>query len=102
MKSSSTVLIVSFIILVVILVFNSVKINIEFFVCPETNKLPNCEYEEDVSILYLNPPEISTKHPNIDPIKGIEKWKQTKYNCDPDTLDCQYDLQPYTLAPSKA
>lgn len=89
-------LIVSLIILLVILTVNSVKINIEFFACPEPTIFPNCEYEEDVSVLYLNPPDKSVKHQNIDSIKGIEKWKQTKYNCDPVTLDCLYDLQPIT------
>ena len=89
-------LIVSLIILLVILTVNSVKINIEFFACPEPTRVPNCEYVEDASILYLNPPAISTKHANIDPIRGIEKMKQTKFNCDPVTYDCQYDLQPIT------
>ena len=89
-------LIVSLIILLVILAVNSVKINIEFFKCPEPTRFPKCEYEEDTSILYLNPPEISIKNPNIDPIRGTEKMKITKYMCDPVTFDCQYDLQPIT------
>ncbi len=89
-------LIVSLIILLVILAFNSVKINIEFFECPQPTKFPNCEYEQDTSVLYLNPPETSINNPNIDSIKGIEKMILTKYNCDPATFDCQYDLQPNT------
>ena len=97
MKTINFTLIVSLIIVLVILVLNSVKINIEFFVCPESNKFENCEYEEDVSILYLNPPPYSLlKHPTLDSIRGIENGKQTKYNCDPDTLDCEYNLKPNT------
>ena len=84
---------VSLIIILVILAFNSVKINIEFFGCPEPTKFPNCVYEKDVNILYLNPPN-PTDNPKIDSIRGIEKGKQTKYNCDPDTFDCEYNLQP--------
>ena len=85
---------VSLIILVVILVLYSVKINIDYFACPDPTKFPNCIYEEDVSVLYLNPPDSSLKHPNIDSIRGIEKWKQTKYNCDENEMDCQYNLEP--------
>ena len=88
-------LIVSFIIVVVILVFNSVKINIDFFECPITNKFPNCVYEKDVNILYLNPPSI-TNNPNFNSKKGIEKGKQTKYNCDENQIYCQYNLEPIT------
>ncbi len=86
-------LIVSLIIVVVILVLNSAKITIDFFECPSTNKFENCVYEKDVNILYLNPPSPSDS-PKINLIRGIEKGKQTKYNCNPDTLDCQYNLQP--------
>lgn len=88
-------LIVSLIIVVVILVLNSVKITIDFFDCPNPTKFPNCVYEKDVNILYLNPPN-PTDNPKINSIRGIEKGKQTKYNCDPVTLDCQYNLEPIT------
>ena len=84
------------IVLLSILVFNSIKIKIDFFGCAHPDQYPNCEYERDVNILYLNPPEISIKNPNIDPIRGTEKMKITKYMCDPVTFDCQYDLQPIT------
>ena len=93
MKTIKFTLMISLIIVVVILVFYSVKINIDFFVCPDPTKFLNCEYENNVNILYLNPPYPSD-NPNIDSIRGIEKGKQTKYNCDPATLDCLYDLQP--------
>ena len=79
-----------------ILVFNSIKIKIEFFQCSNPTKYPNCQYERDVNILYLNPPtpDTTSTYATINPITGIQPGKQIKYNCDNVSGNCLYNLIP--------
>ena len=84
------------IVLLSILVFNSIKIKIEFFQCSNSNQYPNCEYERDVNILYLNPhtPDPMSTYAIINPLTGIQPGKQIKYSCDNASGNCLYNLIP--------
>lgn len=84
------------IVLLSILVFNSIKIKIDFFECAHPDQYPNCEYERDVNILYLNPPtsDPMSTYATLNPITGIQPGKQTKYSCDAASGNCLYNIIP--------
>ena len=97
-KSMKFFVILISIFLLSILVFNSIKIKIEFFQCSSanSNQYPNCEYNRYVNILYLNPPTpdpIST-YATVNPITGIQPGQQIKYSCDNASGNCLYNLIP--------